>query len=137
MNIVLVFYDILKYINDEQKHLKFRELLNLFNNDDSIFTLVDFESTNLERIALSQKRCQDDTSMQIYFNSDFEENGYNVFIEYINSLKELYNINHIYFVDNVKNLKELIEILNESSFEIASQYNNSQFKLIKKQYSLL
>lgn len=137
MNIVLVFYDILKYINDEQKHLKFRELLNLFNNDDCIFTLVDSESTNLERIASSQKRCQDDTSIQVYLNSDFEENGYNVFIEYINSLKELYNINHIYFVDNVKNLKELIEILNESSFEIASQYNNSQFKLIKKQYSLL
>lgn len=136
MNIVLVFYDILKYINDEQKYLKFRELLNLFN-DDCIFTLVDSESTNLERIASSQKRCQDDTSMQVYLNSDFEEKGYNVFIEYINSLKELYNINHIYFVDNVKNLKTLIEILNKSSFEIASQYNNSQFMLIKKQYPLL
>lgn len=136
MNIVLVFYDILKYINDEQKYLKFRELLNLFN-DDCIFTLVDSESTNLERMASSQKRCQNDTSMQVYLNSDFEENGYNVFIEYINSLKELYNINHIYFVDNVKNLKTLIEILNGSSFEIASQYNNSQFMLIKKQYPLL
>ena len=54
--------------------------------------------------------------------------------EYVNSLKNIYNITGAYFIDSLTNLDTLKRILYRHSYELSAVYGNTEFKLTKKQY---
>lgn len=134
-NIVLIFYDVMKFIDSSDKYNEFVQTVkNLSMIDYQIFSLVNHDRVNLEGIMNAKRKVQDNTSFQIFFENNFKMSDYAVLNDYINSLKGIYNITGVYFVDSLPNLDVLKSILYKHSYELSSAYGSFEFKLTKKQY---
>ena len=101
--LVLVFVNILKNIQTEEVY---NDLVNLLKelclNDDIIFELISHqEELNLEK---------EDTYFQLFYTLDFES-----LKEYLKSLKEIYIIPKVYFVDELEYLDDITNILKSNT----------------------
>lgn len=134
-NIVLIFYDVMKFIDSSDKYNEFVQTVkNLSMIDYQVFSLVNHDRVNLEGIMNAKRKVQDNTSFQIFFENNFKMSDYAVLNDYINSLKGIYNITGVYFVDSLSNLDVLKSILYKHSYELSAAYGSIEFKLTKKQY---
>ena len=134
-NIVLIFYDVMKFIDSSDKYNEFVQTVkNLSMIDYQVFSLVNHDRVNLEGIMNAKRKVQDNTSFQIFFENNFKMSDYAILNDYINSLKGIYNITGVYFVDSLPNLDVLKSILYKNSYELSAAYGSSEFKLTKKQY---
>lgn len=98
-NLILVFIDVLKNIQTEKDYNKFITLLKeLCLNDEIIFELV----SNEEKLDLEKEN----KYFQLFYSLDFEG-----LKEYLKSLKEIYIIPKVYFVDELDYLVEITNIL--------------------------
>lgn len=98
-NLILVFIDVLKNIQTEKDYNEFITLLKeLCLNDEIIFELV----SNEEKLDLEKEN----KYFQLFYSLDFEG-----LKEYLNSLKEIYIIPKVYFVDELDYLVEITNIL--------------------------
>lgn len=117
--LALVFINILKNIQTEEDY---NELINLLKelclNDDIIFHLVNNQDDlNLEK---------DDTYFHLFYSLDFAS-----LKEYLKSLKDVYVIPTVYFVDELDYLAEIANILKGNSNDnILSFYKTSFHKKI-------
>lgn len=101
--LVLVFVNILKNIQTEEAY---NDLVNLLKelclNDDVIFELINHqEELNLEK---------ENTYFQMFYTLDFES-----LKEYLKSLKEIYIIPKVYFVDELDYLDDITNILRSNT----------------------
>lgn len=98
-NLILVFINVLKNIQTEKDYNEFITLLKeLCLNDEIIFELI----SNEEKLDLEKEN----KYFQLFYSLDFEG-----LKEYINSLKEIYIIPKVYFVDELDYLVEITNIL--------------------------
>ena len=98
-NLILVFIDVLKNIQTEKDYNEFINLLKeLCLNDEIIFELV----SNEEKLNLEKEN----KYFQLFYSLDFEG-----LKEYLKSLKEIYIIPKVYFVDELDYLVEITNIL--------------------------
>lgn len=98
-NLILVFIDVLKNIQTEKDYNEFITLLKeLCLNDEIIFELI----SNEEKLDLEKEN----KFFQLFYSLDFEG-----LKEYLNSLKEIYIIPKVYFVDELDYLVEITNIL--------------------------
>ena len=98
-NLILVFIDVLKNIQTEKDYNEFITLLKeLCLNDEIIFELI----SNEEKLDLEKEN----KYFQLFYSLDFEG-----LKEYLNSLKEIYIIPKVYFVDELDYLVEITNIL--------------------------
>ena len=98
-NLILVFIDVLKNIQTEKDYNEFITLLKeLCLNDEIIFELV----SNEEKLDLEKEN----KYFQLFYSLDFE-----CLKEYLKSLKEIYIIPKVYFVDELDYLVEITNIL--------------------------
>ena len=98
-NLILVFIDVLKNIQTEKDYNEFITLLKeLCLNDEIIFELV----SNEEKLNLEKEN----KYFQLFYSLDFEG-----LKEYLKSLKEIYIIPKVYFVDELDYLVEITNIL--------------------------
>lgn len=98
-NLILVFIDVLKNIQTEKDYNEFITLLKeLCLNDEIIFELV----SNEEKLNLEKEN----KYFQLFYSLDF--GGLK---EYLKSLKEIYIIPKVYFVDELDYLVEITNIL--------------------------
>ena len=98
-NLILVFIDVLKNIQTEKDYNEFITLLKeLCLNDEIIFELV----SNEEKLDLEKEN----KYFQLFYSLDFEG-----LKEYLKSLKEIYIIPKVYFVDELDYLVEITSIL--------------------------
>lgn len=98
-NLILVFIDVLKNIQTEKDYNEFITLLKeLCLNDEIIFELV----SNEEKLDLEKEN----EYFQLFYSLDFEG-----LKEYLKSLKEIYIIPKVYFVDELDYLVEITNIL--------------------------
>lgn len=98
-NLILVFINVLKNIQTEKDYNEFITLLKeLCLNDEIIFELV----SNEEKLDLEKEN----KYFQLFYSLDFEG-----LKEYLNSLKEIYIIPKVYFVDELDYLVEITNIL--------------------------
>ena len=98
-NLILVFIDVLKNIQTEKDYNEFITLLKeLCLNDEIIFELVSIE----EKLDLEKEN----KYFQLFYSLDFEG-----LKEYLKSLKEIYIIPKVYFVDELDYLVEITNIL--------------------------
>ncbi len=134
-NIVFIFYDVMKYIDSSDKYNEFVQMVkNLSLVDYQVFSLVNHDQVDLEKIMNAKRKIQDNTSFQIFFEDNFKMSDYAILNDYINSLKNIYNITGVYFIDSLTNLDTLKSILYRHSYELSAVYGNTEFKLTKKQY---
>lgn len=134
-NIVFIFYDVMKYIDSSDKYNEFVQMVkNLSLVDYQVFSLVNHDQVDLEKIMNAKRKIQDNTSFQIFFENNFKMSDYIVLNDYINSLKDIYNITGVYFIDSLTNLDTLKSILYRHSYELSAVYGSTEFKLTKKQY---
>ncbi len=120
-NLILVFINVLKNIQTEKDYNEFITLLKeLCLNDEIIFELI----SNEEKLDLEKEN----KYFQLFYSLDFEG-----LKEYLNSLKEIYIIPKVYFVDELDYLVEITNILraNEcnnilSFYETNFHKNNSK-----------
>lgn len=134
-NIVFIFYDVMKYIDSSDKYNEFVQMVkNLSLVDYQVFSLVNHNQVDLEKIMNAKRKIQDNTSFQIFFEDNFKMSDYAILNDYINSLKNIYNIIGVYFIDSLTNLDTLKSILYRHSYELSAVYGNTEFKLTKKQY---
>lgn len=134
-NIVFIFYDVMKYIDSSDKYNEFVQMVkNLSLVDYQVFSLVNHDQVDLEKIMNTKRKIQDNTSFQIFFEDNFKMSDYAILNDYINSLKKIYNITGVYFIDSLTNLDTLKSILYRHSYELSAVYGNTEFKLTKKQY---
>lgn len=101
--LVLVFVNILKNIQTEEAY---NDLVNLLKelclNDDVIFELINHqEELNLEK---------ENTYFQMFYTLDFES-----LKEFLKSLKEIYIIPKVYFVDELDYLDDITNILRSNT----------------------
>ena len=98
-NLILVFIDVLKNIQTEKDYNEFITLLKeLCLNGEIIFELV----SNEEKLDLEKEN----KYFQLFYSLDFEG-----LKEYLKSLKEIYIIPKVYFVDELDYLVEITNIL--------------------------
>lgn len=98
-NLILVFINVLKNIQTEKDYNEFITLLKeLCLNDEIIFELIN----NEEKLDLEKEN----KYFQLFYSLDFEG-----LKEYLNSLKEIYIIPKVYFVDELDYLVEITSIL--------------------------
>lgn len=98
-NLILVFINVLKNIQTEKDYNEFITLLKeLCLNDEIIFELIN----NEEKLDLEKEN----KYFQLFYSLDFEG-----LKEYLNSLKEIYIIPKVYFVDELDYLVEITNIL--------------------------
>lgn len=98
-NLILVFIDVLKNIQTEKDYNEFITLLKeLCLNDEIIFELIN----NEEKLDLEKEN----KYFQLFYSLDFEG-----LKEYLKSLKEIYIIPKVYFVDELDYLVEITNIL--------------------------
>lgn len=98
-NLILVFINVLKNIQTEKDYNEFITLLKeLCLNDEIIFELIN----NEEKLDLEKEN----KYFQLFYSLDFEG-----LKEYIKSLKEIYIIPKVYFVDELDYLVEITNIL--------------------------
>ena len=98
-NLILVFIDVLKNIQTEKDYNEFITLLKeLCLNDEIIFELV----SNEEKLDLEKEN----KYFQLFYSLNFEG-----LKEYLKSLKEIYIIPKVYFVDELDYLVEITNIL--------------------------
>lgn len=98
-NLILVFINVLKNIQTEKDYNEFITLLKeLCLNDEIIFELI----SNEEKLDLEKEN----KYFQLFYSLDFEG-----LKEYLNSLKEIYIIPKVYFVDKLDYLVEITNIL--------------------------
>ncbi len=98
-NLILVFIDVLKNIQTEKDYNEFITLLKeLCLNDEIIFELV----SNEEKLDLEKEN----KYFHLLYSLDFEG-----LKEYLKSLKEIYIIPKVYFVDELDYLVEITNIL--------------------------
>ena len=98
-NLILVFIDVLKNIQTEKDYNEFITLLKeLCLNDEIIFELI----SNEEKLDLEKEN----KYFQLFYSLDFEG-----LKEYLKSLKEIYIIPKVYFVDELDYLVEITNIL--------------------------
>lgn len=98
-NLILVFINVLKNIQTEKDYNEFITLLKeLCLNDEIIFELV----SNEEKLNLEKEN----KYFQLFYSLDFEG-----LKEYLKSLKEIYIIPKVYFVDELDYLVEITNIL--------------------------
>lgn len=98
-NLILVFINVLKNIQTEKDYNEFITLLKeLCLNDEIIFELI----SNEEKLDLEKEN----KYFQLFYSLDFEG-----LKEYIKSLKEIYIIPKVYFVDELDYLVEITNIL--------------------------
>lgn len=98
-NLILVFINVLKNIQTEKDYNEFITLLKeLCLNDEIIFELV----SNEEKLDLEKEN----KYFQLFYSLDFEG-----LKEYLKSLKEIYIIPKVYFVDELDYLVEITNIL--------------------------
>ena len=98
-NLILVFIDVLRNIQTEKDYNEFITLLKeLCLNDEIIFELV----SNEEKLDLEKEN----KYFQLFYSLDFEG-----LKEYLKSLKEIYIIPKVYFVDELDYLVEITNIL--------------------------
>lgn len=134
-NIVFIFYDVMKFIDSSDKYNEFVQMVkNLSLVDYQVFSLVNHDRVNLEEIMNAKRKVQDNTSFQIFFENNFKMSDYIALNDYVNSLKNIYNITGVYFIDSLTNLDTLKSILYRHSYELSAVYGNTEFKLTKKQY---
>ena len=134
-NIVFIFYDVMKFIDSSDKYNDFVQMVkNLSLVDYQVFSLVNHDQVDLEKIMNVKRKIQDNTSFQIFFEDNFKMSDYAILNDYINSLKNIYNITGVYFIDSLTNLDTLKSILYRHSYELSAVYGNTEFKLTKKQY---
>lgn len=134
-NIVFIFYDVMKFIDSSDKYNEFVQMVkNLSLVDYQVFSLVNHDQVDLEKIMNAKRKIQDNTSFQIFFEDNFKMSDYAILNDYINSLKNIYNITGVYFIDSLTNLDTLKSILYRHSYELSAVYGNTEFKLTKKQY---
>lgn len=134
-NIVFIFYDVMKYIDSSDKYNEFVQMVkNLSLVDYQVFSLVNHNQVDLEKIMNAKRKIQDNTSFQIFFENNFKMSDYISLNDYVNSLKNIYNITGVYFIDSLTNLDTLKSILYRHSYELSAVYGNTEFKLTKKQY---
>ena len=134
-NIVFIFYDVMKFIDSSDKYNDFVQMVkNLSLVDYQVFSLVNHDQVDLEKIMNAKRKIQDNTSFQIFFEDNFKMSDYAILNDYINSLKNIYNITGVYFIDSLTNLDTLKSILYRHSYELSAVYGNTEFKLTKKQY---
>ncbi len=134
-NIIFIFYDVMKYIDSSDKYNEFVQMVkNLSLVDYQVFSLVNHNQVDLEKIMNAKRKIQDNTSFQIFFENNFKMSDYISLNDYVNSLKNIYNITGVYFIDSLTNLDTLKSILYRHSYELSAVYGNTEFKLTKKQY---
>ena len=134
-NIIFIFYDVMKYIDSSDKYNEFVQMVkNLSLVDYQVFSLVNHDQVDLEKIMNAKRKIQDNTSFQIFFENNFKMSDYISLNDYVNSLKNIYNITGVYFIDSLTNLDTLKSILYRHSYELSAVYGNTEFKLTKKQY---
>lgn len=134
-NIVFIFYDVMKYIDSSDKYNEFVQMVkNLSLVDYQVFSLVNHDQVDLEKIMNAKRKIQDNTNFQIFFENNFKMSDYISLNDYVNSLKNIYNITGVYFIDSLTNLDTLKSILYRHSYELSAVYGNTEFKLTKKQY---
>ena len=134
-NIVFIFYDVMKYIDSSDKYNEFVQMVkNLSLVDYQVFSLVNHNQVDLEKIMNAKRKIQDNTNFQIFFENNFKMSDYIALNDYVNSLKNIYNITGVYFIDSLTNLDTLKSILYRHSYELSAVYGNTEFKLTKKQY---
>lgn len=98
-NLILVFINVLKNIQTEKDYNEFITLLKeLCLNDEIIFELI----SNEEKLDLEKEN----KYFQLFYSLDFEG-----LKEYLKSLKEIYTIPKVYFVDELDYLVEITNIL--------------------------
>lgn len=98
-NLILVFIDVLKNIQTEKDYNEFITLLKeLCLNDEIIFELV----SNEEKLDLEKEN----KYFQLFYSLDFKG-----LKKYLKSLKEIYIIPKVYFVDELDYLVEITNIL--------------------------
>lgn len=98
-NLILVFINVLKNIQTEKDYNEFITLLKeICLNDEIIFELI----SNEEKLDLEKEN----KYFQLFYSLDFEG-----LKEYLNSLKEIYIIPKVYFVDELDYLVEITNIL--------------------------
>lgn len=98
-NLILVFINVLKNIQTEKDYNEFITLLKeLCLNDEIIFELIN----NEEKLDLEKEN----KYFQLFYSLDFEG-----LKEYLKSLKEIYIIPKVYFVDELDYLVEITNIL--------------------------
>lgn len=98
-NLILVFINVLKNIQTEKDYNEFITLLKeLCLNDEIIFELI----SNEEKLDLEKEN----KYFQLFYSLDFEG-----LKEYLKSLKEIYIIPKVYFVDELDYLVEITNIL--------------------------
>lgn len=134
-NIVFIFYDVMEFIDSSDKYNEFVQMVkNLSLVDYQVFSLVNHDQVDLEKIMNAKRKIQDNTSFQIFFENNFKMSDYISLNDYVNSLKNIYNITGVYFIDSLTNLDTLKSILYRHSYELSAVYGNTEFKLTKKQY---
>lgn len=98
-NLILVFINVLKNIQTEKDYNEFITLLKeICLNDEIIFELI----SNEEKLDLEKEN----KYFQLFYSLDFEG-----LKEYLKSLKEIYIIPKVYFVDELDYLVEITNIL--------------------------
>ncbi len=113
--LVLVFVNILKNIQTEENY---NDLVNLLKelclNDDIIFELISSQQElNLEK---------EDTYFQMFYALDFES-----LKEYLKSLKEIYIIPKVYFVDELDYLADITNVLRGNSTNNTLNFYKTNF----------
>lgn len=114
-NLILVFIDVLKNIQTEKDYNEFITLLKeLCLNDEIIFELV----SNEEKLDLEKEN----KYFQLFYSLDFEG-----LKEYLKSLKEIYIIPKVYFVDELDYLVEITNILRDNECNNVLSFYKTNF----------
>lgn len=117
-NLILVFIDVLKNIQTEKDYNEFITLLKeLCLNDEIIFELV----SNEEKLDLEKEN----KYFQLFYSLDFEG-----LKEYLKSLKEIYIIPKVYFVDELDYLVEITNILRANECNNVLSFYKTNFHKI-------
>ena len=116
-NLILVFIDVLKNIQTEKDYNEFITLLKeLCLNDEIIFELV----SNEEKLDLEKEN----KYFQLFYSLDFEG-----LKEYLKSLKEIYIIPKVYFVDELDYLVEITNILRANECNNVLSFYKTKFPI--------
>lgn len=117
-NLILVFIDVLKNIQTEKDYNEFITLLKeLCLNDEIIFELV----SNEEKLDLEKEN----KYFQLFYSLNFEG-----LKEYLKSLKEIYIIPKVYFVDELDYLVEITNILRANECNNVLSFYKTNFHKI-------
>ena len=129
-NIVLNLFNIINF-NDKEKLEEEKEVLEELSKEDIVFSLINSRYLSESNLTITNKAYQDNTCFQVFNGDNLTKDSFSALREYIHSLKNIYTIKGVFFVDSLENIKNIRDMLKCFDYETSVEYKDYQYKLIK------